>query len=67
MMHYYINNRTQPNGEHQIHRTGCTFMPDSETRTYLGQFDSSASALAEARRRYKQATLCHYCCENRTR
>lgn len=65
MTHYYINNRTQRNGEHQIHRTGCTFMPDGDTRAYLGEFDSCASALAEARKRYKQATACRYCCENR--
>lgn len=62
MTHYYVNNRTQANGDHQIHRTGCSFMPETDSRCYLGEFDSFARALVEAHRRYKQVGVCRYCC-----
>jgi hypothetical protein len=58
-MDYYVNNQKQSNGDNEVHRDGCTYMPQS--RTYLGNFNSCHSAVAEARRRGYNANGCYYC------
>lgn len=60
MANYYVNNRAQNNGDHEVHVQGCTFMPTTD-RTYLGNFNSCASAVAEARKHHRQVNGCYYC------
>ena len=35
-MRYYVNKNAQPNGDHEVHRATCIWLPDVENRIYLG-------------------------------
>jgi len=61
MTKYYVNKNAQPNGDHEVHETGCSWMPDEQNRTYLGDFASCTSAVAEAKKTYPTADGCAHC------
>ena len=61
MAYYYVNQNAQENGDHEVHRSGCTWLPNLENRTYLGNFTSCGPAVTEARRHYTQVNGCYYC------
>ncbi len=58
---YYVNNNTQSNGDHEVHKTGCAWMPDVDNRTYLGKFPTCKSAVTKARKYHTQVNGCFYC------
>lgn len=58
---YYVNKNAQSNGDHEVHTTGCSYMPDSQNCTYLGDFNSCGPAVQEARKYYSQVNGCYYC------
>ena len=59
MASYYVNTVAQPNGDHEVHRDGCSWMPS--TRNYLGQFTTCHEAVREAKRTYPKADGCYHC------
>lgn len=59
---YYVNKVQQSNGDHEVHTTGCSYMPAESNRTYLGEFTSCAPAVDAARRHYTQVNGCVHCC-----
>jgi hypothetical protein len=59
MAKYYVNNKAQANGDHEVHVTGCAYMPTD--RTYLGDFSTCAEAVRVAKNHYKQVNGCFYC------
>ena len=61
MAKYYVNKNAQANGDHEVHESGCSWMPDSENRQYLGEFATCHSAVAEAKKYYRQSNGCYYC------
>ena len=60
-VNYYVNDVAQPNGDHEVHRDGCQFMPAAPNRTYLGYFELCVQAVREAKRYHRQANGCFYC------
>lgn len=63
MARYYVNQTAQENGDHEVHKLGCSFMPNDENRTYLGDFSSCAPAVRAAKIHYDQVNGCYYCSE----
>ena len=61
-MRFYVNTNAQPNGDHEVHRATCAWLPTVENRLYLGDFTSSYEALLVAKRYYNRADGCAYCC-----
>jgi hypothetical protein len=61
MADYYVNKNVQANGDHEVHRDPCSYMPDANNRIYLGQFDNCQAAVKEAKRHYSQVNGCYYC------
>ena len=61
MSYYYVNKNAQANGDHEVHVSGCSFMPLSENRIYLGDFTSCGPAVTEAKKHYSQSNGCYYC------
>ncbi len=61
MASYYVNKNAQSNGDHEVHTTGCSFLPEPHNRIYLGEFSSCSSAVQEARRYYTRVNGCFYC------
>ncbi|MFL5537460.1 MAG: hypothetical protein ACJ8J0_00620 [Longimicrobiaceae bacterium] len=60
-VNYYVNDVAQPNGDHEVHRDGCQFMPSAPNRTYLGYFELCVQAVREAKRYHRQVNGCFYC------
>ena len=61
-MRYYVNKNAQANGQHEVHRATCSWLPTVENRLYLGDFTSSAQAIREAKKYYANVDGCAYCC-----
>ena len=61
MSSYYVNTNAQANGDHEVHTTGCEYLPARENRIYLGEFTSCHQAVQEARKYYSQVNGCYYC------
>lgn len=61
MSRYYVNKRAQSNGDHEVHVSTCSFMPNEENRLYLGDFTSCAPAVKEAKRHYTKSNGCGHC------
>ena len=45
---YYVNKNAQSNGDHEVHKTGCSWLPKTENRIYLGDFSSCSLAVTKA-------------------
>lgn len=56
---YFLNNRAQTSGEHEVHREGCQFMPGDLTR--LGDHETCHTAVAAARKILPQSNGCYHC------
>ena len=61
MARYYVNTHAQLNGDHEVHKLGCSFMPGEQSRIYLGDFDHCREAVRQAKKHYSQADGCYYC------
>lgn len=61
MAAYYVNRNAQSNGDHEVHTTGCSFMPDAANRVSLGNHSSCSSAVTAAKRYYTKVNGCYYC------
>jgi hypothetical protein len=61
MARYYVNSNAQDNGDHEVHISGCSFMPAEEHRVYLGDFASCRPAVAAAKKLYLNADGCYFC------
>lgn len=64
MASYYVNKNAQSNGDHEVHVSGCSFIPSIENRTYLGEFNNCAEAVKKAKEIYKEVNGCYYCCNS---
>lgn len=61
MARYYVNRNAQSNGDHEVHRTGCSRLPDQQNRVSLGDHIACNSAVRKARNYYQQVNGCYYC------
>lgn len=61
MYNYYVNKNEQPNGDHEVHRDGCTWMPAVANRIHLGVFNNCHDAVREAQKYYEQVNGCATC------
>ena len=62
MARYYVNNRAQSNGDHEVHTTGCRYLPKIVSKKYLGDFSSCRPAVIAAKKIYPQSNGCWTCC-----
>lgn len=59
---YYVNNSSQQNGDHEVHKEGCSWLSMAKDVKYLGVYNNGNEAVAYAKRFYYQADGCYYCC-----
>jgi hypothetical protein len=57
---YYVNNNKQPNGDHEVHKKNCSYMPSNKKD--LGEFDNCQDAVKEAKKTFPQSNGCIHCC-----
>jgi hypothetical protein len=58
---YYVNKEVQGNGDHEVHKSGCSYMPKEQSRKFLGAFTNCFDAVREAKKYYTQSNGCYYC------
>lgn len=63
MAMYYINKNAQSSGEHEIHKSDCAWLPESQNRQPLGYFNSFTEAKKEAFKYFKNIDGCFHCCK----
>ena len=61
MANYYVNKNAQSNGDHEVHKSGCSWLPNTDNRIYLGNFDNCSDAVKESKKYYSQVNGCYYC------
>lgn len=61
MDNYYVNKNAQLNGDHEVHRSGCGFMPAAQNQQYLGVFTNCADAVRKAKEYFRQSNGCAFC------
>jgi hypothetical protein len=59
MYDYYVNNNAQANGDHEVHKEGCIYMPSN--KKHLGKFATCSGAVSEAKKTYSRANGCKTC------
>lgn len=59
MPRYYVNNEAQTNGDHEVHKENCRYLPND--RTDLGIHSSCHSAVKKAKSIYSQSNGCIHC------
>jgi hypothetical protein len=59
MAQYCVNNQAQANGDHEVHRQGCTYWPRNSNP--LGDHTTCQTAVAQAKRIYPRANGCYTC------
>lgn len=60
-MRYYVNRNAQSNGDHEVHTSECSRLPDATNRLFLGTFSSCGPAVTEAKKTYPKSNGCYYC------
>ncbi|MXV50334.1 hypothetical protein GS399_05065 [Pedobacter sp. HMF7647] len=58
---YYVNDREQSNGDHEVHREDCDYLPTLTNRRYLGVFSDCRDAVTEAKKVFRQVNGCKFC------
>lgn len=53
-MMYYVSKNSQANGDHEVHTSTCSFLPDEENRIYLDNCTGCSAGVTEARKHYSQ-------------
>ena len=61
MATYCVNKKAQKNGDHEVHKKGCSFWPSAGNRQMLGNHLSCHSAVQKAKKYYSQVNGCYYC------
>ena len=58
---YYVNKNAQSNGDHEVHKSGCDYMPSEKNRLYLGSFANCFDAVRKAKKTYPKSNGCYHC------
>jgi hypothetical protein len=60
---YLVSTNAQANGDHEVHKSSCNWLPEPQHRLNLGYFNNCHEAMVEAKKIYPTtADGCHYCC-----
>ena len=62
MNYYFINKIAENNGDYEVHKVDCNFLPDDSDRLYLGVFSNCKEAMIKAKEIYDQSNGCYNCC-----
>ena len=62
MSKYFVNRNAQSNGDHEVHKAGCNYMPLPGNYIDLGYHSNCKDAVREARKYFTQVDGCYYCC-----
>ncbi len=58
---YVMNKNAQLNGDHEVHKKGCSWEPKAENQYPLGEHATCRTAVAKAKTINPKADGCKYC------
>jgi len=61
MDYYYVNKNAQSNGDHEVHKEGCDYLPETNNRISLGSFSNCREAVEKAEEHFTQVNGYYYC------
>ncbi|MCM4161598.1 hypothetical protein FHG64_06225 [Antarcticibacterium flavum] len=61
MPYYYVNQQKQANGDNEVHKDTCSYLPNLLNREFLGFYSNCRDAVAKAKERYPRANGCYHC------
>lgn len=63
---YYFNKNVDNHGWHEIHKNGCSYMPDEIDKTMIGYCSSPEEAEKRAKSEHPSYAFdgCFYCCRS---
>lgn len=61
MAKYYVNNTPQQNGDHEVHKEGCSWLSFVLSKEDLGYHPSCYSAVLKAKEYHTKVNGCYYC------
>ena len=61
MEEYVVNKNAQLNGDHEVHKKSCFYLPLEANRISLGFFYNCQDAVRKAKEYYFTADGCAYC------
>jgi len=61
---YYVNINPQKNGDYEVHKSECQYLPNFINRKYLGLFDNCELAIVQAKKTYAQSNGCKHCSQD---
>lgn len=62
-MKYYVHTKTDNQGDHEVHKETCDYLPAASNRAYLGEYSNCSDAVSKAKSMgYKPTNGCYYCC-----
>lgn len=65
MAKYYVNDTSQSNGDHEVHKEGCRWLTMARSKTFLGNFDNCRDAVGVSKQLvYPTSDGCKHCCPN---
>ncbi|MGG7176322.1 hypothetical protein ACQPU1_01925 [Clostridium paraputrificum] len=68
MSFYYVNDKVDEKGQHEVHEEGCSKMPNEMYRTFLGDFGNEIEAVESSIRNcYFNSDGCYFCCREANR
>jgi hypothetical protein len=59
--YFYVTDVARDNGDHEVHESGCKYMPAERNRTPLGYFTTCQGAVQEAGKHHRQVNGCAWC------
>ena len=63
MTNYYVNNKAQANGDHEVHTEECIHFSVSISSVDLGDYYGCDAAIRKAKTIYTQSNGCFCCCK----
>lgn len=60
-MRYYVNKKAQSNGDHEVHKESCFYLPSPLNRIDLGEHQNCSTAVTEAKKQYPKSNGCKTC------
>lgn len=58
---YCVNRNAQDDGDHEVHREGCRYLPLPKNRIDLGSFTDCHAAVRATKKHFPQADGCYHC------
>ena len=60
---YFVNRNARGNGDHEVHKEDCYFLPNAGNYIDLGIHMNGKSAIVKAKVFYQQSNGCYYCAD----